>query len=36
MELGQERIYNKYHKYFKINNTYKNVKIRLFYYYNIG
>ena len=35
MELGQEKVYNKYYKYFKADNTYKGVKIRPFYYYNV-
>ena len=33
MELGQKKVY---YKYFKVDSTYKGVKIKLFYYYNIG
>ena len=35
MELGQEKIYDKYFKYFKADNTYRDIKIRPSYYCNI-
>ena len=36
MELGQEKVYNKYHKYLKADNIYRGIKIRLFYCCNVG